>query len=220
MPTGATTGAGIVLILTSLLSLILVLHHPALREHHNVGDFAALVQPLARAGRIVHGSLIALLGIQVVGFHVLSIRLGFHRVAVVAGFMAFTVGVVIMVIPALLDGFVTADLAALCLAQAGGCVPDTGAFQLIGVMIQVFTKLALIFLSMGTLGWSVALLARSGRLDRGVGVAGLICGVVPIVALSSSDITLTAANLGTVFASQVVWTLLAGVLTLRGVETV
>ena len=72
---------------------------------------------LAGVDRFVHGGLIATLGLQVLGFHLFSARLGWERPTVAAAFMAYVAGVVFMVIAATLDGFVTPDLV------AGACPP-------------------------------------------------------------------------------------------------
>jgi len=214
---GARRFAGMLLVATGLLSLGLVMNHPSLGAHQGVQAAAVGIQAVARADRIVHGSLMAVFGLQALGFYIFSARLGFGRPAVPLGFLAFAAGAVVMIIPTTLDGFVTPDGAAACLKVAGGCAAtDAGAFRLVAAMIQDFTKVALILLSVGTAGWGLALVSRGGWLSRLAGVVGLVCAVLPAWVLMTSEVYLRPGNLAEIIAAQVVWAVAAGALMLGG----
>ncbi len=202
--------AAALLAVPALLTLVLLLHHPALHGRHGVADVAAGVQAIAPMTRFVHGSIVAMFALQTLGFLRFSASLGWRRPAVGAAFLAYGAGVVLSVIPAMLDGFVAPDLAAACLGTSAGCGPaDGGAFRLVAVMIQAFTKVALVAMSAGTFGWACALLADAGAGRRLAGAGGLVCAVVPVAILLRSDVYLRPGNLAGMFAAQVVWTLLA-----------
>ena len=207
---GARRFGAALLALTGLFTLALVLNHPVLAGRHDVKAVAAGIQALAAADRMVHGLLMVVLGLQAVGFFILSARLGWRSPAVGAGFTAFVAGAVVMTIPATLDGFVTPDLAGACLKLPMGCsATDAGAFRLVAVMIQDFTKLALILMSVAAAGWGLALVFRRGWLNRLAGAAALACGIIPAWVLLTSAINLRPANLAQIVAAQVVWSLVA-----------
>jgi hypothetical protein len=207
---GAQRFGAALLALTGLFTLALVMNHPTLGARHDIQAVAVGIQALARADRLVHGLLMLVLCLQAIGFYIFSARLGWRSPAVGAGFVAFAAGVVVMTIPATLDGFVTPDLAIACLKLPAGCAaPDAGAFRLVAVMIQDFTKLALILMSAAALGWGLALVFRRGWLNLLAGLIGVACAAVPAWVLLTSQVTLRPDNLAQVIAAQVVWSLVA-----------
>jgi len=207
---GAGRFGAALLALTGLLTLALVMNHPVLEGRHDIQSVAVGIQALATADRLVDGLLMAVLGLQAVGSWIFSARLGWRGPAVAAGFLAFAAGAVVMTIPATLDGFVTPDLADACLKLSVGCGgADAGALRLVAVMIQDFTKLALILMAAAAASWGVALLFRPGWLNRMAGIAGLACAAVPAWVLLSSAVYLRPSNLAAIIAAQVVWSLVA-----------
>ncbi len=208
---------GVLLALTGLLTLVLVMHHPVLRAHHGIGEMATGIRALAAMDRIVHGALMFILGVQALGFYIFSARIGFRHPAVVAGFIAFAVGVVVMIVPTTLDGFVTPDVAQACLATPGGCTAaDASVFRLVAAMIQDFTKVALLATALGAGCWSLALLLRRGLANRLAGSAGLLCAGIPASILLFSDLHLRPDNLAQIIAAQAVWCLIAAGLLIVG----
>ena len=202
--------AAALLAVPALLSFVLILHHPALHGRHGVADVAAGIQAVARMDRIVHGGLIAMFALQTVGFFLFCGKLGWGRPAVAVGFLAYTAGVLLMVIPTTLDGFVTPDLAAACLSAPQGCGgTGGGVFRLVAAMIQEFTKAALIVMSAGTCAWAAVLLFGTGVVSRVAGAIGLLCAVAPVAVLLLSDIYLRPGNLAGMIAAQVVWSFVA-----------
>ncbi|GJG86327.1 hypothetical protein tb265_15080 [Gemmatimonadetes bacterium T265] len=207
----------------ALLTLVLVLHHPVLRGAHGAAGVAAGVAAISPALRLMHGGVLVLLAVQVLGFFRFSARMGWDRAAVAAGFLAYAAGTAVTAVPALLDGFVAPDLAAACLRAAQGCGPADGAvFRLVAVVIQDFTKAGLMAMSAGTGAWALAVLAgAAGRgaaraVDRVAGVVGLVCAVTPVVGLLGADVWLGPGNLAGFLAPQTVWAVLAAAVVGRG----
>ena len=209
---------GALLAVTAASTLILVMHHPVLHAHHDMAEIATGIGALARMDRIVHGGLMATFAVQALGFYIFSIRLGFRNPAVAAGFLAFAAGVVVMVVPTTLDGFVTPDLAAACQRAQGGCtVADASVLRLVAMMIQDFTKVALVSISLVTACWSLALIMRKGLASRSVGIIGVVCAALPASVLFFSDVYLQPGNLAGIIAAQVVWGLtVAGLMIFGG----
>lgn len=212
--------AAVLLAGPALLTLVLVLHHPVLRGAHGAEEVAAAVAVLGPALRIMHGGVLVLFAMQVLGFYRFSARLGWDRAAVAAGFLAYAAGTALTAVPALLDGFVAPDLAAACLRAAQGasqgCGPADGAvFRLVVVVIQDFTKAGLIAMSAGTGAWALALLTgaadrgAAGMVERAAGVVGLLCAATPVVMVLRANVWLGPGNLAGFLAPQTVWTLFA-----------
>ena len=77
---------------------------------------------LADIDHLVHGVLIALMGVMTLGFLHLTQRLGFERPAAAAGFVAFAGGSLLVCIAATFDGFVVPDfVAAWCTTPGQAC---------------------------------------------------------------------------------------------------
>lgn len=200
----------------ALLSLLVVLHHPALHDVHGALDTARAVQGVGDVDRLVHGSLLLLIAAQAIGFFYFTSRLGFRNPAAFAGFFSYAAGSVVMVIPAILDGFVTPDLADKCLKSTLCGASQFAAFPVIAVIIQDFTKAALVAMSLATLLWSIALLGRGG-VALGVGLAGLVCSIAPMAVLLLSDIYLRPGNLAAILMAQSLWNLSIAFVMVKGV---
>jgi len=210
--------AGAVLALTAFLTLVAVLHHPMLHgpKNMNIVEIARGLQAAAGMDRLIHGSLIGILSLQLVSLYVFSVGLGLRRPVIAAGFMAYAAGVVFMVIPSMLDGFVTPDLATACIARLHGCdATDVSVFTLVAVMIQNFTKVALVAMAMGIFCWSVALLLGRDWIDRASGILGIPLAATPLIIFMSSNIHLGPENLAGIIASQVTWNLLVAIHLIR-----
>jgi hypothetical protein len=197
--------------LGAVLALVMVLHHPTLDRSaiHDAADAARDIERLAPLDRLVHGMLMLLYWLQTVGFYYFSRRLGFQRPAVLAGFTAYAAGVLLMAIPATLDGFVTSDLPRLCAMEActGSQLPG---IALIAIAIQAFTKIALVATAIATLSWAGALIfPRRGASSLLLGIVGLASGGVPIALIVFAGIVLTPTTLGVMVMSQLVWNLVA-----------
>lgn len=203
--------AGAVLALTAFLTLVAVLHHPVLHGPRNMNfiEIARGLQAVALMDRVIHGSLIAILSLQLVSLYVFSTGLGLRRPIIAAGLMAYAAGVVLMVIPSMLDGFVTPDLATACLARLYGCnATDVSVFTLVSLMIQNLTKVALVAMAVGIFCWSIALLLGRDRIDRASGLIGMPLAAAPVIIFMSSNIHLGPENLAGIIASQVAWNLI------------
>jgi hypothetical protein len=208
---------GALLAVTALLSLAFVMHHPVVQAHNDIAAVAADVRSVARVDRIVHGGLMAIYGVQALGFYLFSRWLGFGRPAVAAGFLAFAAGVVVMIIPATLDGFVTPDIMEACLNAPGGCAAaDASMSRLVAIMIQDFTKIALVAVSLGGACWSLALLLGKGVSNRIGGAVGFIFAGVPTFQLLFSAVYLQPGNLAGIILAQVLWSLTAASLMFLG----
>ena len=114
VPDGAGTAgegriAGIVLLAATLLSILMMAHHPSATTH-DPDSLAADIAGSATLSRVVHGVLIALIGAELYAFVVFSGRLAQGRSAARAGFVAYAIGAGAMIGAALISGFVVSSL--------------------------------------------------------------------------------------------------------------
>ncbi|HSS06115.1 MAG TPA: hypothetical protein VLK83_03150 [Rhodanobacteraceae bacterium] len=205
--------AGIVLVAATLLSILMMAHHPSVGAH----DAAAAVAEMsakADLSRIVHGVLIALIGAEFFAFLVLCDRLGAGRNVVRAGLVAYAIGTGAMIGAALISGFVISALAShydgLSAADAATFV-DLSRLSMAGN--QALAKLGVLAMSAAIIAWSIALLRD--RTNRWLAVVGFIAGAAPAVALLAGAIRLDVVGMTIVVLCQAVWNVFAGVQLIR-----
>lgn len=207
--------AGIALVLSAILSLIAILHHPTLENVQGAEEAARAIHSLAGMDKLVHGALMVIFSVQAIGFYYFSARLGFDRPAVLVGFMAYAFGVIILFIPTTLDGFVTPDLTDACAASPHCGTLPSGVIGLIAIAIQDFTKISLVAMSLATLSWSVALVRFPGWMNRAAGCISFACGIAPLAVFGFFSVYLRPDNLAAIILAPLIWTLTAGALMLH-----
>ena len=212
-PAANARTAGIVLVAATLLSILMMAHHPSAGSH----DPAALVAEIAdksQLSRIVHGVLIALMGAELFAFIAFCRRLGFERSAVRAGFVAYSIGTGAMIGAALISGFIVSDLAAHYVQQPSGdamAFVDLSRLAMIGD--QALAKLGVVAMSAAIVLWSAALF-RSGQ-DRWVGIAGFVAGLGPAIALLVGAVRLDVGGMTLVVVCQAAWIVIVGIQMIR-----
>ncbi|HEY6986562.1 MAG TPA: hypothetical protein VH375_10810 [Rhodanobacteraceae bacterium] len=205
--------AGIALIATTLLAIVMMAHHPTAGSH----DSAALAQQIrdtATLSRVVHGVLIAVIVAQLYVFLIFSERIGGLRGLPRAGLFAYAVGAMAMTGAALISGFLVSDLAAHYAdmpADHAATFADLALFAMTGN--QVLAKLGVLAMSAGILAWSIALLRT--RENRWLAFVGLLASLVPAVALLAGAIRLNVGGMMIVVLCQAAWNVAAGVFLIR-----
>jgi hypothetical protein len=209
----STRHAGIVLIAATFVSIVAMAHHPSVAAHDPIAAIAE-IGTKATLNRIVHGVLIALMGLELYAFAVFADRIGPRRDAVRIGFVAYAIGIGAMIGAALTSGFVVTSLAAHY-ADAGA---DASAFanhaRLAMTGNQALAQLGTIAISAAILAWSVALLRV--RTHRVLALIGLLASVLPAFALGAGMIRLDVSGMTIVVVAEAVWNIAAGVTLIRG----
>jgi hypothetical protein len=207
------TKAGILIAAGAALTVFAVAHHPTVAGRPPAEAIAEIVR-LAQMDRLVHASLIVMLGALLYGFTVFSLRRGLHRETVVAALITYAVGILSSIGAALIDGFITPDVAA---HYAGASQENIFvAARLLsygGVAIQNLTKLGIWAISLAMLLWSANLLRTPGAL-RYTGVLGCVAALIPIVVLITQH-HITPSSLGVIVLAQGVWYIAIATLLLR-----
>ncbi|MFI4968282.1 MAG: hypothetical protein ACHQAU_06090 [Gammaproteobacteria bacterium] len=164
---------------------------------------------------IVHLVVLACLLGLTFGFVVFSRRLGLHRTPVMMGLIAYCLGSFLMVVAAVLDGFVSTDTASMFVNRAPD-VMQIGYWIMNTLEIVVLSdvaKVAWIFQSVAVVCWAIALLPERG-MRRVVGVIGLVAGGAPAVAVFVVGSHMTASVVVGILLLQAVWNFSAAALLL------
>jgi hypothetical protein len=164
---------GWLLAVTTLLSLIVIAHHPVASGH----DPAAVLRNVAASGntdRWVHGLVILIVLLLTTGISGFAWRLGIAHPLVMAGWLSQVFGAVALIGAGLIDGFVIPDLAGMGAARG-----EAGAYDLLalcGAWIQADTRLGFVLTALSAVFLGHALLHhRGGALWiglLGIGVGG------------------------------------------------
>jgi hypothetical protein len=197
----------------ALLTMLAIAMHPQAASR-NVGDFVIAVARLTPMLRIVHGTVIAFMLALLYGFTVYSLRRGLRREAVVGALVAYAAGVGVLILAALIDGF----LIPLVAARYAGVPPDVlrvgaGVLTLCGAAIQVLSKFGVIAMSAAIALWSTDLL-RSGGALRIAGIVGCAAALIPVGVLFAAG-QLVPMTLTIIVVAQGIWYLTIATLLVR-----
>ena len=183
--------AGIALIGASVLGMLAMAHHPS----------------SLRAGmliQIVHGAMILFAGMMMFGFtHFARLR-GLRRPAVLAGLVAYAIGIFASIGAAIANGFAAPALA------AEGAGHD--ALHLLFALNQALAKLGVVAIGVAYVCWALDLW-RSSRI---VALPGLLAGGIPALLIASGWIGMHLHAAMIVYGAQFLWAILIGWLLLGG----
>ncbi len=205
-------GAGLLLGLTGLSTIVLLALHPESNAH----DFAGLLHDEAAdrvIDAIVHGGYIVVLIVQLVLYAALSIRLDMTRTTTVAAFVFYAAGTAFLSGSMLLDGLVIPAFAAHYVAAASGSqLAIRPVFAAIGIAIAWLMPMGLGFQGLGIAFWGL-------RLSRSAPVTGGTALLLSAAMLGTIAVSDVLANPGLVMAAlggSILWTFLAALWLLRG----
>jgi hypothetical protein len=198
--------AGVAIALGSLSSLLFMLHHPQFRGGETA-EFIDQVLRIRGENAVVHGSLIAILGVLLAGFSRLAERLGGAPFDVRVGLIAYGTGTVALTAAGLVDGFIVPEF----VSRYQGRPPEgletvRHVLALCRAANQVCTRVGLVAVTAGMLLWSARLVRLPG-FPRGVGAVGCVAAPALIVGLVSRRLTLDVHGMLAFLLTQSVWNL-------------
>ena len=205
---------GVALVAGAILAVAAMTHHPTASSGGDFAAFARNVDRIAAVNQAVHGVMIALLAVLTWTLVAFAARRGLHRPLVMAGLIAWAIGVVMMVIPPVFNGFVVVDIARRALAS-----PD--AVDMLRVTLQVLSSAVGVIVMIGTIGMSLAVflwsadLTREAGAARWTGVLGLVAGAALVIAVPTRIPRLDATGMTLVVAAWAAWFLALGILMIR-----
>jgi hypothetical protein len=205
---------GIALVVSSIVAVAAMAHHPTASGGASFAAFANNVQRIAGVNQVVHGTMIVLVAVLTWTLVAFAARRGLHRPLVMAGLVAWAIGAVVSVIPPVFNGFVVVDIARRALAS-----PETAdtlriTLQTFGSAVGVIAIIGALGMSTAVLLWSADLAADTGAA-RWTGVFGLAAGAGLVVALPTGIARLNVAGMTLVLVVWAVWFLAVGTLMIQ-----
>jgi hypothetical protein len=212
-PASSGRPAGFVLGLGSIIMLAFMALHPTVHAHGAAG-LASEMSRVAVRNAVVHGTLIANLGLMLLGLLGLADRLGLGRMLVRAGIIAAAMGTITLNGAALLNGFVTPSLVARY-ADAGASFDELHPVLLLAHECSVaLVHAGIPALSAAVLALSIVLLGRGGA-SRLIGALGVICALLPVVAQASGNLPVDVHGFGAFVLVQSIWYMATAVQLIR-----
>jgi hypothetical protein len=198
----------------AVLTMLAIAMHPQ-AEHRRMAEAVNEIAQLAPMLRIVHGTVIAFMIALLYGLTVYSLRRGLNREAVVAALVAYAAGAGVMVLAALIDGFLIPMIASTY-AGASSEVLRIGASVLAacGAAIQVLAKFGVVAMSAAIALWSADLLRERGTL-RIAGIVGCAAVVIPLGVLFAEGKYIVPLTLSIIVVAQGIWYLAIASLLVR-----
>ncbi len=205
---------GVILVVATVLEILAMAHHP----HVSTPDVAAAIRQivvLSPLAATVHGVLMALMLSIAFAFSEFALRRGASRPLIRAGAIAYGAGVVIMLIAALVSGFVLPDVAAWGAHESTVDLQmQAQLFTLCRALNQASANFGAVAMAAGIGFWSADLLRSQGAV-KGVGVFGCLISVGLAAALLSGAIRLDVHGMSAVVLLQGVWSVAVGILMVR-----
>jgi hypothetical protein len=193
--------AGGALIAGSLLSVFVMAHHP---DH---------VDPNGIVG-LVHGAMIALMSITAFGFAHFALRRGVARPAILAGLIAYFIGLVADLGAGTTNGFIVPAL-----AGHGTALSSRDVFTLAWEANQALARLGVFATAAAFTFWSIDFLRRPGLEPKAIGGLGLLAGLVPAGLLATGMTDMHLAGAFAAYAAFALWGVVVGVhMFRRGLE--
>jgi hypothetical protein len=190
--------AGGALILGALLSVFAMAHHP---DHVDPGGLVG----------IVHGAMIVLMSVIAFGFAHFARRRGLARPAILAGLIAYLVGLVAGLGAATTNGFVVPALAA-----HGAALSGRDVFLLAWEANQALAKLGVFATAAAFTFWSLDFLRRPGLEPKAIGGLGLLAGLGPAILLATGLTDMHVGGAFIAYAAFAAWAVIVGVHLVRG----
>ena len=198
--------AGAMIALSSVMSIILMAHHPTTGAHEIAGQVAEIANE-ARINRFVHGGLIGLLFLNLSAFTIYAMTRGVNNLAVLIALFAYIIGTLLMTGAALVNGFIYPEF----LQQTARYHPDllqyTPLFRSFSWNInQVLADTSVVAISAAMILWSINLF-QSHAVQKLIALVGIVVGVVITSLMLSGWLRLDLMGMTAVVVSQTIWNL-------------
>ncbi len=205
---------GLVIGIASMLALLIMAHHPSMTAS-TIGDLMVEISDKATINRVVHGSLIALLGLLLFGFAELSLRPTLDPRLARAAWLAYALGTAGMIGAALINGFITTNLA---VRYAGA---DAATLETVRHVLRFGWTANQTAADFGSIAWSISIMLWSAifmraRANYVLGIAGIAIGMIGVATLLTGTLQLDVHGAMLVLLATVLWNLGVALQLLRG----
>ena len=196
--------AGYAIAACAVLTTLMIVMHPQARHRH-MSDVVAEIGRLAPMLAFVHGTVLAFVIVLLYGMCVYSLRRGLRRELVLGALVVYAAGTGVMVLAALIDGFLISALARTYVAASPEVLRD-GASILgaCGATIQVLSKFGVVALSAAIALWSADLVREEGRL-RVAAIIGFAAALISVTVLFAEGRFIVPLTLSIIVIAQGIW---------------
>ncbi len=205
---------GYILLIATLLTTVLVAHHPVANMHDH-GQAIANIAAIAEANRWVHGGVSALAILSAVAFSGFAWRLGIEHPAVMAGWLCYVFGTFMLLLAALFDGFIITDLAALFAKDPAAHPAAYDIIMASGTTLQALAKLGLVLIGFALVLWAHALAHHRG-MARVVAALAFVTGGLSAAYVLALPGGINKDGLFWLLVGQTVWNLAVALWMIRG----
>ena len=185
----------------SLLMALVMTHHPTGHGDSLPGAVQGVMQ-VSGLNAMVHGALLAIIGLLAVGYAGFADGLAQPRLAR-AGRLAYFAGALAMSVAGLTNGFIAPGLIK-ALASAGEVAAAKPVLAALWQLNQAFAAAGVVAIGVAVVLWSVALI-RQGGLGRWIGAAGGMVNAALLVALIGGWLVLDVHGFGLFVLIQAIW---------------
>lgn len=205
-PRPSSRAAGYAIGVGSLLILFLMAHHPTAHAR-GIPEFLKAIQKVATLNGIIHGSMIAVLGLLLYGYWGLTSRPGLQTEWARIGLIAYALGTGAMILAALVNGFILSDyLSRHQTAPEAEHQIIQHTLSLCRAFNQISAKAGVIGMSMAVLFWSLAVLRCSQSL-RIIAAVGIVAALGPVAALFTGHLRMTVHGVMLFVLVQALWSM-------------
>lgn len=194
---------GWILAISSLLALAFIAHHPE-ADMHNASNGLENLSAVGPIGRIVHGSLIFMVLMFAIGFTGFALRIGIKHPLVMAGWIAYIIGTMAMILAASIDGFLLADISD---KMSGNRQLAYDLIHYSMIYNQVLARLGFILMAAAAVFWGIALVHFAG-IKRIIGLCSIIIGASSIAFVLISSERIDVRILLFYMIAQLIWHLI------------
>jgi hypothetical protein len=175
-------------------------------------EFIETVAQVGVENAVVHGALIAVVGLLVAGFSCLATRLGRNSLIARAGLVAYGLGAIAMSAAALVSGFiVTQFLAPYRDRPEAELEMVRHILGLCRTVNQVCSSVGVMGMAVAVLLWSSLLVRRSGP-SFAVGVLGCVAGAGLVIGVLSGHLRMDVHGMLAFTLVQLAWSVGVSVL--------
>lgn len=206
----ATAWAGWILIIFALLAVVFMAMHPTAGTH-DAGEFVTRVGRGVPGNTLVHGSLVTIIVVMAGCTLWLRDLLGSHRPTVRAAMLCVVVGTAGAVVAGLINGFIVPNVSARYVgASAAEIEMLKPVLHFARECNATCARVSVVGLSLASVLWSVVLIGLGGW-RRAIGVAGIACGVAPLLIHAGEHMQMDVPGYGLFVVIHGIWSILAGV---------
>jgi len=196
--------------LGAILMVLFMAMHPTVHAH-NMRGLADGIMSGATFNRTIHGTLMVLTFLILLGFAELSNRLGWRQLPVLAAFVCYAAGWLAHLGAAAINGFMVPALVEHMAEDRDASLEHLSPIlDFCHVANQALAQMGVVAICVALVLWSAVLLTRAGGL-RAVGILGFICGGLPLFLLFAGRLPMDIHGFGGFVLALSTWSIAVAV---------